>query len=488
MYTDFDDDDDYEADEREHQEGVRRAAQRTAPRKALAGIEVLPEYTFILESVKARKPAIFVTGKAGTGKSTFIGYIMSQVARSVVVAPTAIAALNVGGVTIHSFFGIPPRTLNSDEIAKPKPELINVIKNLDVLIVDEVSMVTPDIVDCINNTLRAIGKKDQPFGGVPVVFVGDLLQLPPVIGRDVGTYYSQHYNTPNFYSAQVFQQVDIIPVELTKVFRQTDLEFIKALDCIRVGEGHQHVLSLFNARCGLPAGPAALNLVATNAAAQEVNDRELSKIDKPLKSYKSSSVGNFDTGASRLPAPEQLNLKVGSHVIFLKNEKDRAWVNGTLGQVVELRDTVIMVRILSTGDQVAVGRETWEKLQYRYDSKKKRIEAQKIGTFTQFPLALGWAVTIHKSQGMTLDAAHIDMGRGAFCTGQTYVALSRCRTLEGLTFNQRLTMADIKVDGRVVDFYRQLRAAAASVEAGGPDSGLSMQQQMELEMGGSGGR
>jgi len=423
----------------------------------VSDIEVIPEYQFILEAIKAECPALFVTGKAGTGKSTLIHFLTAKIKKCAVVAPTAIAAINVGGSTIHSFFGIPPRTLNPDEAFDPSRHMRPVLENLDVLIIDEVSMVSPDIIDCINNCLQLVKENTKPFGGVPIIFVGDILQLPPVVGqKDESVYFTHRYDSPYFYSAEVFKQIEILPLELKKVFRQQDASFIAALDQIRCNRDHQEALRLLNEKCVGNAGSEdAICLVPTNAGAKSINEHRLKQLPEAQRSFDAIYDGDLQAGRVRFPAPDRLNLKVGAKVIFVKNNKP-TWLNGTLGEVVAIEQNSLRIKITETGNIVPVSRVAWEKLKYKYNYETKRIEAQKIGSFTQFPINLGWAITIHKSQGMTMDSVKIDLGRGAFCTGQTYVALSRCRTLEGITLCKELIPSDIKADATVREFYKHL--------------------------------
>jgi len=429
----------------------------------ISDIEILPEYRFILEAIEKKCPAIFVTGKAGTGKSTLIRFLTSKIKRSAVVAPTAIAAINVGGSTIHAFFGIPPETINPDESFSPGKHMIPVIENLDVLIVDEVSMVGPDLVDCISNSLIKIRRVSSAFGGIPIIFVGDMLQLPPVISdKAVGVYYTHRYESPYFYSAEIFKRMDILPIELTKVFRQKDSDFIEALDRIRTNRSHLKAVELINRTCYKEKqenDEKSLYLVPTKAAAKSINTGRLDQLKGKLVTYNATITGyfptNIDSGNYRLPAPDRLQLKEGARVIFLKNNKP-LWLNGTLGEVISLKKEYIQVKILESGNIVSVSRETWKNLKYKYNYEERRIEKEVVGSFTQFPLSLGWAITIHKSQGMTLDSVCIDLGRGAFCSGQTYVALSRCRTLEGITLKKPISMSDVKADATIIEFYHKL--------------------------------
>ena len=426
----------------------------------IADIEILPQYQFILKAIENKCPAIFVTGKAGTGKSTLIRFLTNKIKRSAVVAPTAIAAINVGGFTIHSFFSIPPEPVNPDESFSPRKHIIPVIENLDVLIIDEVSMVQPYLVDCISNSLIKVRDVPSAFGGVPIIFVGDILQLPPVIDdREVAVYVTHRYESPYFYSAEVFRNIDILPVELTKVFRQKDAHFIQALDRIRTNQSHIKSVEFINQTCyreNQEDNEKSLHLVPTNAAARSINTGRLNQLKGKLVRYDAIICGDINVDKPRFPAPDRLQIKEGAMVIFLKNNKP-LWLNGTLGEVISLKKEYIQVKILESGNIVSVSRETWKKLRYKYNHKERRIEKEAIGSFTQFPLSLGWAITIHKSQGMTLDSVCIDLGEGgAFCTGQTYVALSRCRTLEGITLKKPIFMSDVKTDATVIEFYRKL--------------------------------
>jgi ATP-dependent exoDNAse (exonuclease V) alpha subunit len=441
--------------------GIERNLGNRIERKEqnVQDIEILPEYEFIFKAIEERCPAIFVTGRAGTGKSTLIRYLTSKIKRSAVIAPTAIAAINVGGTTIHSFFGIPHRAVNPDESFSPRKHMVPVVENLDALIIDEVSMVAPDIVDCISNSLIKARGDSSPFGGVPVVFVGDLLQLPPVVADDeVAIYYTHRYESPYFFSAEVFKRVDILPIELIKVFRQKDIQLIEALDRIRTNTFHRDSVALLNRACYRDKQQnesPSLYLVPTNAAARSINIDKLSSLDTQLVTFDAIIEGQLRIGKTRLPAPDRLQLKEGARVIFLKNNKPM-WLNGTLGEVMNHEGESIKVKILETGNIVCVSRESWKKIRYRYNYESKTIDSEVIGSFTQFPLSLGWAITIHKSQGMTLDSVRIDLGRGAFCSGQTYVALSRCRSLEGITLDKPISMRDVKADAEIVNFYRKL--------------------------------
>ncbi len=397
-------------------------------------IEVLPEYQFVLEAIKGGCPNIFVTGRAGTGKSTLIRFLSDNIKNCVVVAPTALAAVNVRGSTIHSFFSIPPRTLNPDEVFKPRRQIVPVIECIGALVVDEVSMVPPDIIDCMSNTLRKVRRDSRPFGGISVIFVGDLLQLPPVVGDpEIAKYYTDRYRTPYFFSADVFNYSKLIPVELARVFRQTGQDFIDMLDRIRLNNDHREAVARINRECFRDRTPnldPSLFLVPTNAAAKSINTQNLNAIAGPLRKFDAIIEGRIHSQRDRFQAPYRLEIKEGVQVLFVKNNKPY-WLNGTLGRVTNIDNEMIRIKIQTSGNTVSVERATWEKIQYKYDSDEKRIVSKTVGSFQQFPITLGWAITIHKSQGMTIDSVRIDLGRGAFCSGQTYVALSRCKTLVG---------------------------------------------------------
>lgn len=431
----------------------------TSEPDALSEVEVLPEYRFILEAVKAGCPAIFVTGKAGTGKSTLIHWLRSQLASCAVLAPTAVSAANIQGDTIHSFFGLPPRLIDPEEKHPTNAKVRLVLENISCLVVDEVSMVLPNLVDTMSNILRGARGNDLPFGGVPVIFVGDLLQLPPVVSTpEESVYFSHRYLTPYFFSADIFQEQRIVPVVLTKVRRQADEDFIGALNRIRLNDDCRDAVAVFNRHCyrdKSSASAAGVYLVPTNQAARTINMRELDTLPDPVRLYEAEISGNVPGNRWKLSVPDRLELKVGAKVIFLKNRKPQ-WINGDIGTVVELDDEVIHVRKEQSDNVVAVSRETWHKYKYVYDYQTRRVEAEIVGEFKQFPLGLGWAITIHKSQGLTLDNLTLDLGGGAFAEGQTYVALSRSRTLDGITLVRPISMRDVRTDPTVVTFYRDL--------------------------------
>lgn len=373
-----------------------------------------------------------------------------------VIAPTAVAALNVEGKTIHSFFNFPPKHIDPDDILKPLSHSRRTsIENIKVLIIDEVSMVKPNFVDCINKVLKNVRGSNKPFGGIPVVFVGDLLQLPPVVdSEEEEKYFTHRYKTPYFYSADVFKDIDIESMELKKSRRQTEPEFIEALSHIRLNDNHQEHVDLLNIKCcqgGDVSDDSKIYLVPTKNGAKSINSEKLGKLRTKVKVYLAITTGLPPDS----PAPDRLELKVGAKVIFVKSNTPE-WINGDTGDVVRLFEDRVQIK-KTAGNIVDVSRAVWENKPPKYNFKTKTLEeGESIGVFQQFPLALGWAITIHKAQGMTLEKVVIDLGNGMFCAGQIYVALSRCRTMNGITLARPISMTDVKVDQKIIDFYKKL--------------------------------
>ena len=429
----------------------------------LSDIEVIPEYEFILEALKIGCPSLFVTGNAGTGKSTLIRWLVSKLDGCAVVAPTAIAAVSINGETIHSFFGLPPEHIEPEQEYGVSTKAGLVLENINYLVVDEVSMLLPNIVDVMDATLKRVRRSQQPFGGVPTIFVGDLLQLPPVVSsNEESVYFSHRYKSHYFFSARIFKDQPIMPVSLTKVRRQSDLEFINALNRIRTGSDHRDSVALLNRTCYRDKvrveGGGGVTLVPTNRQAKQVNTKKLNSLSGPMTTYHAQITGKIPAGKWKLPVSDVLELKLGSKVIFLKNKKPK-WLNGTMGEVVGLDHDQVRVRKSDSDNVLVVGRETWEKVKYTYNYATQKIEKSVVGTFSQIPLALGWAITIHKSQGMTLEKLALDLGSGAFCEGQAYVALSRSTTLDGITLEKPISMKDVRVDPVVIEFYARLGIA-----------------------------
>jgi tetratricopeptide (TPR) repeat protein len=421
------------------------------------------EFQTALELIQETNQSFFLTGKAGTGKSTFLKHIVETVSKDfVVVAPTGIAAVNVGGVTIHSFFQFPLRPLlPEDEDIKifwKDSEKRKIISAMDTLIIDEISMVRADLIDGIDYSLRKNGgNPNLPFGGKQVVFVGDIFQLEPVTIKNTGEQkiISEIYGSSYFYNAKVFERVSLFTVELQKVYRQTDSAFISLLDKVRVKEISPTDLNKINTRVfsqsELNKNDFAITLTTKNDLADTVNFKKLSELKTEPFAYNAEVSGEFEE--SKYPTEPELTLKVGAQVIFIKNDTDKRWVNGTIGQVSGLTDTEIKVK-LKDGEIYSVEKRIWENIKYQYNKEKKKIEQEIVGTFKQYPLKLAWAITIHKSQGLTFDKVVVDFGNGTFASGQAYVALSRATSFEGLFLKQKLNSTDIYIDDEIKEFAK----------------------------------
>ena len=425
------------------------------------GTEVLPEYEFIKAAIEEGDPQpIFVTGEAGTGKSTLIHWLVKNLGECALVAPTAIAASNIHGSTLHSFFGLPPRHIDiDDELSAPAKNRV-VMENMTCLVIDEISMVPPNLIDVIDHMLRKIRDPELPFGGVHVVMVGDLYQLPPVVkGKELEVYFTHRYKSPFFFSADVFKEkgAEFIPLVLSRVRRQKDEGLIKALSAIRSGIDFRESLGYFNRTCYRDRDSALaseLNLVPTNRQATNINTARLNSIPGEEWVFDAEVTGNIQADDWKLLVPSKLRLKIGAKVIFLNNQAE--WINGDLGEVVGFGDSAIRVRKLSTDNVVSVPLHSWQKYEYSYSYEEKRITQSSVASFQQYPLNLGWAMTIHKSQGMTLDSYSIDLGTGAFGEGQVYVALSRAKSIESIKLEQPIKMTDVKVHPVVQEFYGRL--------------------------------
>ena len=420
-------------------------------------LELNADFQHVLDLLEKEGRNLFVTGRAGTGKSTLL-QLFRQTTRkkAVVLAPTGVAALNVRGQTIHSFFGLPPRPLSRQEIHKRRDRRL--YQEMEMLIIDEASMVRADLLDAIDWFLRLNRDNPLPFGGLQVVFFGDLFQLPPVVANDLeARRFQLEYDSPYFFSAQVFQDgFELEMLELRKVYRQENRHFLRLLDAVRLNQADYDDLEDLNRRC-LPTAEAEgfyITLCAINASADAINRRQLAALDSPEHQYAATVTGTFDPRL--FPTELMLRLKVGAQVMFLKNDPARQFVNGTIGKVVQLDADSIVVEVEEQGGgrQIEAERMEWEILRYKPSLEDpQKIETETIGTFVQFPLRLAWAITIHKAQGKTFDRVVIDLGRGAFEHGQAYVALSRCRSLEGIVLKQPLRPSDIKTDERIVAYY-----------------------------------
>ncbi len=411
--------------------------------------------------------SVFLTGKAGTGKSTFLRYICDNIhKRYVVLAPTGIAAINAGGSTIHSFFKIPFRPILPDdpdlslqdnriyELLKYNKAQRKLLKEVELIIIDEISMVRADMIDFIDRVLRVFsGNMRMPFGGKQLLFVGDIYQLEPVVPADIRDILMRFYPSPFFFSARAFKEIALVPIELRKTYRQTDTQFIGLLDKIRCNHAGETELALLNSRYGKVSKSAddfSITLATRREQVDAINEQHLEELSGESYLFNGEISGDFPTNS--LPTPEHLELKEGAQIMFIKNDPEHRWVNGTLGIVSFITDEQKVSVILEDGDEHFLEPTVWENLRYTYNEKEKRIEEKVLGTYRQYPVRLAWAITVHKSQGLTFNNVIIDFTGGAFAGGQTYVALSRCRSLEGITLTRPITRKDIFVNPEVVRF------------------------------------
>lgn len=417
----------------------------------------------VLEELENSNDNFFITGKAGTGKSTLLQLFRKTTHKKVVVlSPTGISALHVQGQTIHSFFQFPPKMLLSHEIFLVR-RLVPILKAVEIIIIDEVSMVRADVMDAIDHSLRLHRKNHEPFGGVRMLFFGDLFQLPPVLaGLEEKSIFHMHYSSPYFFAANVFAGGAALKmIELSRVYRQDERAFIRLLDAIRTMQFDESDLESLNTRF-LPEEQIEepfLTLCSLNAVAHSINASRLQAIESPSHFFYADIKGEFYE--KLYPTSSLLELKENAQVVFLRNDPERRFANGSLGTITEIDGDKILARVQKEdGDfvEIEVPRMTWENLRYNIvPGSNTGIQTKVVGSFTQYPVRLAWAMTIHKSQGKTYDRVAIDLGRGAFEHGQSYVALSRCRKLNGIYLKKPLMPGDILVDETVVEYYERNR-------------------------------
>jgi ATP-dependent exoDNAse (exonuclease V) alpha subunit len=419
-----------------------------------AGLKATPEYEAAVDHLRAGEGHLFITGRAGTGKSTLLRTLGALVAEPmVVVAPTGLAAVNVGGQTIHSFFGLPPRLVGPDDIRRSRNG--GLMRKLKFLVIDEVSMVRSDLMWAIDQSLRVNrGRPREPFGGVRLVMFGDLHQLPPVVQEhEVADHLETRHGGPFFFSIPALSEgAGTVRLELTQVFRQKEGALLDVLNRIREGEVGADELDVLNARVApirtLGEGDPYVILTPTNTAAHRINAAFLKALPGAGKTYAAHVTGEF--GQTAHPTEMTLTLKVGAKVMLLRNDADRRWVNGSIARITRLGEESVHVDI--DGREFEIEAVAWESRRYAYDQTAQKIVETIAGTFKQLPLRLAWALTIHKSQGLSLDKVYIDLGRGTFAHGQAYVALSRCRSLEGLSLARPLRPEDVLFDQSVLGY------------------------------------
>jgi len=421
-------------------------------------LQLSSDFRYVMDVLEKTNKSMFITGRAGTGKSTLLQLFRRTTRKkTVVLAPTGVAALNVKGQTIHSFFKFPAKSLHRSEIKRLK--FRKLYQKVEVIIIDEISMVRADLLDNIDVFLQRNRDNSLPFGGVQVVFFGDLFQLPPVVATmEEKMLFQTEFDSPFFFSAHVFQNFQMEMMELRQIYRQNNRHFIRLLESVRLNTIDYDDLEDLNERY-LPDFESEehyITLSARNATVNRINKSALEQLETTPFVFMGKTEGQFD--ARLYPTELVLTLREGAQVMFIKNDTEGKFVNGTIGKIVALSENKIKVLVEEGGESetITVKKMDWELMRYKvHPTDDSKLETEAIGKFTQYPLKLAWAITIHKSQGKTFERMVIDLGKGAFEHGQTYVALSRCRTLEGIVLKQRLRPQDVLVNERVVDFYEQ---------------------------------
>lgn len=431
------------------------------------------EFKNALDLIERSNQSVFLTGRAGTGKSTFLRHLCQTTRKKyVVLAPTGIAAINAGGATLHSFFKLPFRPMAPDdadlnliggrifEFFKYRKEHRKIIQEVELIIIDEISMVRADTIDCIDRILRVYSNNMRtPFGGKQLVFVGDVFQLEPVVTPDTKEIINKFYPNAFFFSANVFREINLVPIEFTKIYRQTDEKFITILNNIRNGKSNSSDLALLNNRVNPSFNPKEEDMYITLATKRDnvdyINEKKMSELD--TFEFISHGIKEGDFPESSLPTAQELVLREHAQVMFIRNDMQwpRRWVNGTIGIVSGIDEEGHVYVLKDDGIEVKVELETWRNYRYKYNEQEKKIEEEIIGTYTQLPLKAAWAITIHKSQGLTFNNVIIDFSGGVFAGGQAYVALSRCTSLEGLVLKKNINKTDVFVRPEIVEFSKQ---------------------------------
>lgn len=435
-----------------------------------------------LQIVQFTHNSLFLTGKAGTGKSTFLKYIASTTKKKhIILAPTGIAAINAGGTTLHSFFKLPfhPLLPNDQQFSvrhirqtlKYNGEKSKLIREVELIIIDEISMVRADIIDFIDKILRIYNRNmKEAFGGKQMLFIGDIYQLEPVVKTEDRKLLQNFYPSNYFFDAKVFQQFPLVSIELSKVYRQTDPTFISILDRIRTNNTSESDLSLLNQHVqendqeNDTNDKMSITLSTRRDTVDWINAQELDKLPDEAVTFNGNITGEFPE--SSLPTSMELSLKVGSQIMFIKNDSEKQWVNGTIGVIIGIdEDGGLLYIHTEDGESLQVQREMWENIRYHFNEQEQKIEEELIGTFVQFPIKLAWAITVHKSQGLTFKNVVIDFSGGVFAGGQAYVALSRCTRLEGITLREPIKRKDIFVKSEVANFAKHFNNESIIQEA-----------------------
>ena len=420
----------------------------------ISSIKLSIEQNKIFNLLETTNDHYYITGKAGTGKSVLLQYFVeNSEKRVVVVAPTGVAALNIGGQTIHSFFKMPFEIAFED--LKVDYKLREILRNIDTVVIDEVSMVRVDLMEAISLKLQLARKNEAPFGGVQMVMFGDLYQLPPVVtDGQLDRYFKHNFGGYYFFNAPAIKKADFHIYELGTIFRQKDAEFKDVLNAIRHGSFKESQLNMLNGRCKVEKPETGfITLAGHNSTVSSINHKKLAELPGAEKVYEAEIWGNITE--SSFPTEKKLRLKVGAQIMMLRNdtEKPRRWVNGTLGIVTKLNDDLVRVNI--DGVEHTVTPASWDKIQYDYDPDEHKLEKKVVSSFKQLPIRLAWAITIHKSQGQTYQSVAVDLSDGAFAHGQTYVALSRCVSLDGLYLDSPIRREDVILDPDIVNFMKK---------------------------------
>ena len=428
------------------------------------------EFQDALSLIQYTSQSVFLTGKAGTGKSTFLKYICENTRKKhIVLAPTGVAAIKAGGSTIHSFFKMPFRPILPDDpdLSLTNGRIFNflkyrkahrkLLKEVELIIIDEISMVRADMIDFIDRVLRVFsGNMRLPFGGKQLLFVGDIYQLEPVVTSDAKEILERFYPNAYFFSARVFNEIKLVPIELKKVYRQTDKSFVEILDKIRnntiTNSDLKQLNSQYNPDYESDENVFSITLATRRDNVDYINEKHLSELTGQEYAFIGEIHGDFPEAS--LPTQKELILKEKAQIIFIKNDYERRWVNGTIGIISSISDEGIYV-LLENGEEHLVEKDSWRNIRYTYNEEKKCIEEEELGSFIQYPMRLAWAITVHKSQGLTFSHVIIDFTGGAFAGGQTYVALSRCTSLDGIVLKKQISRSDIFIKPEIISFSRK---------------------------------